>query len=133
MITGIGTDIVEIQRIKDAVERNGERFLKRVFTEQEIAYCYKKKDPYPHLTARFAAKEAVIKALSSEGREEGAGRGLKIPNLKNIEILNHPFGKPFVNIISGKLFNDKSSVIHITLSHEKSHAIATVILERTRE
>lgn len=68
MIVGIGTDIVEISRIKNAVAKWGERFLRKIFTENEISYCYKKKDPFPHLAVRFAAKEAVIKALSTEDR-----------------------------------------------------------------
>jgi len=65
MICGIGTDIVDVGRIRKAVERWGDRFLKRVFTEAEVVYCLAKANPYPHLAARFAAKEAVMKALSS--------------------------------------------------------------------
>ncbi len=122
MIHGIGTDIVEISRIKDAAEKWGDRFLKRVFTENEIAYCYKKKDPYPHLAVRFAAKEAVIKASSSL-----RSRRLEF---SAIEILNEPSGKPFVNInFRDEIFKSEFS-IHLTLTHERSYAIATVVLER---
>ncbi|MDI6801425.1 MAG: holo-ACP synthase [Thermodesulfovibrionales bacterium] len=132
MILGIGTDIVEISRIKDAVEKWGERFLKKIFTENEISYCYKKKNPFPHLAARFAAKEAFIKALSTSAHKtQSAERGLKFANLKNIEVLNQPTGKPFINLL-GSLktsFHD-TFIIHITLTHEHNYAVATVVLER---
>ncbi|BCB96145.1 holo-[acyl-carrier-protein] synthase [Dissulfurispira thermophila] len=125
MIVGIGTDIVEISRIKHAVEKWGKRFLKKIFTEKEISYCYRKKDPFPHLAVRFAAKEAVIKALSSEDR------GIKIGNLRSIEILNHPTGKPCINLLENlEAFFEDKFIIHLTLSHERSYAIATVVLER---
>ncbi len=132
MIHGIGTDIVEIKRVRDAVGKWGERFLKKIFTENEISYCYKKKDPFPHLAVRFAAKEAVVKALSNSAHKaQSAERGLKFANLKNIEVLNQPTGKPFINLL-GSLkasFHDKF-IIHLTLTHERSYAIATVVLER---
>jgi len=139
MIYGIGTDIVEIIRIKDAVEKWGERFLKKIFTENEISYCYKKKDPFPHLAVRFAAKEAFIKAISlsvtSQESEVSSknteDRPIKISNLKNIEILNHPSGKPFISLSRNlKLSFSDDFIIHLTLSHERSYAIATVVLER---
>lgn len=127
MIYGIGTDVVEIKRIKDAVQKWGIRFLRKIFTENEISYCYKKKDPYPHLAVRFAAKEAVIKALSPEGRSQKVESRI---NFKDVEILNYPTGKPFINIHNSKLINLNSFIIHLTLSHERSCAIATVVLER---
>ncbi len=124
MIYGVGTDIVEIKRIKDAVEKWGEQFLKRIFTENEIAYCCKKKDPFPHLAVRFAAKEAVIKAISSEDRL------IKIGNFKNIEILNHPSGKPFIKIHTSHFpLLTSHFIIHLTLTHERNYAVATVVLE----
>lgn len=132
MIHGIGTDIVEIKRIKDAVQKWGERFLRKIFTGNEISYCYKKKDPYPHLAVRFAAKEAVIKALSNSAHKaQGVERVLKFANFKNIEVSNHPTGKPFINLLGGlkASFHDKF-IIHLTLTHERSYAIATVVLER---
>ncbi|MEW6738781.1 MAG: holo-ACP synthase [Nitrospirota bacterium] len=132
MIYGIGTDIVEIKRVRDAVEKWGERFLKKIFTESEISYCYKKKDPFPHLAVRFAAKEAVIKALSnSEHKAQSKEHGLKFANLKNIEILNQPTGKPFINLLGNlKTYFQDKFIIHLTLTHERSYAIATVVLER---
>lgn len=148
MIYGIGTDIIEIKRIKDAVEKWGERFLNKIFTKNEIAYCCKKKDPFPHLAVRFAAKEAVIKAISLEDRGQktdglprtgtpvsktfwgGDDRPIKIANFRNIEILNHPTGKPFINLLGDlkESFQDKF-IIHLTLTHERSYAVATVVLE----
>lgn len=121
MIYGIGTDIVEISRIRDAVEKWGERFFKKIFTDSELSYCHKKKDPFPHLAVRFAAKEALIKALSNtEDRV----------NVKDIEVLNHPSGKPFIKILNSKLLTLNPFIIHLTLTHERSYAIATVVLER---
>ncbi|MBF0328336.1 MAG: holo-ACP synthase [Nitrospirae bacterium] len=118
MIFGIGTDIVEISRIKSSVEKWGETFLNRVFTSAEIAYCSKNKNPYPCFAARFAAKESVIKAFG----------GLSdIGSLKNIEILNESSGKPYVNILQSI---DSGMNIHLSISHEKGHAIASVVLER---
>lgn len=132
MIYGIGTDIVEIKRVRDAVEKWGDRFLKRIFTGNEISYCYKKKDPFPHLAVRFAAKEAVIKALStSEHKTQSTERGLKFANLKNIEVLNQPTGKPSINLMrSLKTYFQDKIIIHLTLTHERNYAIATVVLER---
>lgn len=132
MIHSIGTDIVEINRIRDAVEEWGERFLKKIFTENEVSHCYKKRDPFPHLAVRFAAKEAVIKALSSVAKgQRTEDRIIKISNFKEIEVLNYLSGKPFINLHGGlkESFEDKF-IIHLTLSHERSYAIATAVLER---
>lgn len=65
IVLGLGTDLVDVERIRRSHERHGERFLKRVFTAEEQAYCLSRPDPYPHLAARFAAKEAVSKAFST--------------------------------------------------------------------
>lgn len=128
MIYGIGTDIVEIGRIKDAVEKWDDRFLKKIYTDKEIAYCYTKKDPFPNLAARFAAKEAFIKALANDSYESGVLHS-KTLNFKAIEILNHPNGKPYI-VSPDAALKGESLLVHVTLSHERSHAIATVILER---
>ncbi len=142
MIYGIGTDIVEIQRIRNAVERWGEFFLKKLFTEKEVMHCYKRKDPYPHLAVRFAAKEAVIKAISPAVRSQESGLSsqnaedmpVKISNLKHIEIVNHPTGKPFINLLGNlKLSLSDDFVIHLTLTHERNYAVATVVVETKPE
>lgn len=65
MVTGVGTDIIEIERVARAAQKSGERFLNRVFTAEELAFCLQRRDPWPCLAARFAAKEAVFKALGT--------------------------------------------------------------------
>ncbi len=121
MIFGIGTDIVEIDRIRQAVERWGDRFLRRVFTEQEIALCYGRKDPFPGLAARFAAKEAMIKASR-----------VSLP-YRDIEIVRGGTGSPSIALrgtAPALLGKEECLLIHLSMSHERSHAVATVVLER---
>ena len=122
MIRGIGTDIVEIDRIREAVNKWGEKFLKRIFSRQEIDYCFFKRDPFPHLSARFAAKEATIKAMS----------GL-IPHIfiSDVEVSNEPSGRPYIVLNEGLTSALSSNVVlHLTMTHERSHASATVIAEQ---
>jgi holo-[acyl-carrier protein] synthase len=114
----IGIDIIEIPRIKAAIARQGEDFLKRVYTEAEIkAYRWK----LPSLAVRFAAKEAVIKAL---GKTTAGAR------LKDIEILADDKGKPLVNLY-GEAQNQAKALgldeIAVSLSHSKEYAIAIAI------
>ena len=123
MIYGVGIDLVKIARMKQVVERWGQRFLERVFTKGEIAYCYEKKEPYLSLAVRFAAKEALIKAMGST-----------VPvSLTDIEVMNIETGKPLLKI-QGKLedyFKEKSIIkIHLSLSHEHEYGIACVVLEQ---
>lgn len=123
MIYGIGIDLVKIERMKQAVDKWGEKFLRRVFTETEINYCYGKSYPYTSLSVRFAAKEALIKAI---------GGAAAIP-LTDIEVVNNKNGKPAIKA-KGKLeeFFRENSVhnAHLSLSHEKDYGIASVIIER---
>lgn len=122
MIYGIGIDLVKIQRMKEAVEKWGEKFLERIFTESEITYCYERKEPYLSLSVRFAAKEALIKAIGSE-----------IPvSLTDIEILNYENGRPSIKVKDKleEFFNEKGiKNYHLSLSHEKEFGIACVVLE----
>lgn len=109
----IGTDIIEINRIRDAIESGGSSFLDRVYTKREQEYCESRKSAkYQHYAARFAAKEAIYKAISSE---------IKIQSWKDIEILNEKTGKPQVMI-----YNKKSNV-EVSISHCKNYATATAI------
>ncbi len=124
MIKGIGIDIVEIDRIKEAVQRWRHKFLEKVFNNSEISYCYKRKNVFQCLAGRFAAKEAFIKALSDS---EAWGRA---PNLKDIVILNHPSGKPYITV-PGEL--PEQYDISLTLSHERHYAVAMVILESAKK
>ncbi len=123
MIYGIGIDLVKIERMKAVADKWGKKFLERVFTENEISYCYERKEPYLSLAVRFAAKEALIKAIGSE---------IYVP-LTEIEVMNFENGRPAIKAI-GKLekFFKKKSIkyCHLSLSHEKEYGIACVVLER---
>lgn len=123
MIYGIGIDIVKIERMREVIEKWGDKFLERVFTENEIVYCYRKRTPYLSLSVRFAAKEALIKAIGSE-----------VPvSFTDIEVVNAGTGKPFL-IIKNKLqdfFTSKQiKTAHLSLSHEHDYGVACVILEQ---
>ncbi len=113
MIYGIGIDLIEIERIRKAIETHP-KFLERIFTEKEREYCFRFKNPYEHFAGRFAAKEATFKAL---GHRLG---------WKDVEILNEHSGKPILSI---KNLNKELSA-HLSLSHNKDTASAVVILER---
>ena len=123
MIAGTGVDIVEISRIKQAAKKWSDRFLKRIFTAKELEYAHGKSIPFQHLAARFAAKEAVLKAIgdSTIHRIEWV----------NVEILNDEHGKPVVNL-SGqakKIKQEKNiSNIIISMSHTRTYAVANAII-----
>jgi holo-[acyl-carrier protein] synthase len=120
-----GVDIVEIDRIKNSFKTCGEAFRDKVFTENEISYCEKRKSAmYESYAARFAGKEAVSKAFGT-----GIGESIK---WKDIEIINNEAGKPFVILSDGVEKNFKrlkGMNISISLSHCKSYAVAYAILE----
>ena len=127
MIKGIGTDIIEIHRIKKATERYSDRFLNRIFTKNEQGYCLSHRDPTPRLAGRFAAKEAILKAI-------GSGLRTNISWL-DIEIINNQEGKPEV-YLSEKLkkllsFDTKSLSIQISISHCHDYATAFAIITAT--
>lgn len=123
IIYGIGIDIVDVSRIEAAAKKWGNRFLRRVFTETELTYCFKKAGPYTSLAARFAAKEAFIKALQAD---------VVIP-LRDIETLNNEKGVPSIRLYGRAIEVYKKSVregtIHLSLSHDRNLAIAFVIIE----
>lgn len=115
-----GTDIIEIDRIKESIETLGERFLNKVFTKKEIEYCESKKiQKYQHYAARFAAKEAVLKAISQllESKFD--------IEWKEIEILNDEDGRPYANILKKGINIDN---IDISISHCKTYAVASVVV-----
>ena len=124
MIVGTGVDLCEVQRIRRAAERFGRRFLERVFTPREIAYAERKASKYERYAARFAAKEAGMKAIGTGWR-----RGVR---WKDFEVVNLPTGKPTL-VFHGKAaeFAEKLGVRHVALSltHTKETALAHVILE----
>ena len=114
-----GVDIIGISRVKESIESLGERFINRVFTEKEIEYCESKKNQkYQHYAARFAAKEAVFKALSWKLEDKYA------ICWKDIEVVDDKQGRPSLNII-GMNLNDIEN-IDISLSHCKEYAVANV-------
>lgn len=123
MIYGIGNDIIEVARIQKALEKNN-GFKEKVFSQREISACEAKAHKYQSYAARFAAKEAFMKALGT-GWAEGIA-------WSEIEILNHESGAPYINLLAEKkylaLVREKF-VIHVSLSHLKEYAIAEVILE----
>ena len=119
-----GTDITEISRIKDAMEikQSGERFKTEIFTEKEIEYCESKRNAkYEHYAARFAAKEAIYKAISCllEDKYE--------ISWQNVEILNKEDGKPYV-VFHDTKFEDRIKSIDISISHSKDNAVANVVV-----
>lgn len=122
MIYGIGIDIVKIDRLREVAGRWGNRFLKRVFTEVEIAYCFERKDPYLSLAVRFAAKEALIKAIGPDAPV----------SFSDVEIENDSSGRPFIRL-KGRLrefFEDRGlKGVHLSLSHEKEFGVASVVIE----
>ena len=121
MIIGIGTDIIEVERVARAISK--EAFKKKVFSEREIAYCESQKKE-ESFAARFAAKEAFFKALGTGWRNE--------MEITEVEIINNELGKPEI-ILSGKVlavFNEMGGKkVHVSLSHIKNTAIAYVIIE----
>jgi len=124
VIFGVGTDVVEIARIQQALDRFGEKFAKRVLCEPELARYHRHKLPANYLAKRFAAKEAFTKAL---------GTGIKSPaNWHGVWVVNLPSGKPELRFSDPlrKLLDAKGiSRAHLSLSDEKAMAFATVILE----
>lgn len=122
MIAGIGTDIVEVERIKRAIEK--EALKQKAFSVREIEYCDKDKSGESY-AARAAGKEAFFKALGTGWRDK--------MGINEVEILNDELGKPFIEL-SGetlKVFQRKGGGrIHISLSHSKENAVAFVIIEQ---
>ncbi len=122
-VIGIGVDIVETARIQHSLDRFGERFLHRVFTQGEIDYCQSMKYPARHLAARFAAKEAASKAF-------GTGIG-KAMGWRDIDVHREASGQPFIILAGGAklLAAERGITVWTSLSHTEHHAVATVLLE----
>ncbi len=114
MILGTGIDVVEVGRIAKAIERWGEQFLNHVFTKEEIAYARKHRYPHQHFAARFAAKEAVLKAFGDNAHI----------SWKDISIMNDKYGRPVCHYRK-KTFKNK---ILISLSHTQNYAVASAII-----
>ena len=124
MIRGLGIDLIPVRRIEEVVERRGERFLKRILTPGELQYCARHPEPARHWAARFAAKEAAMKALGT-GWNVGVG-------WKTIEVVNLASGQPTL-VLSGKAIEVArtlgASTTHVTLAHDGAYAVACVVLD----
>lgn len=121
-ILGIGTDITECLRIAQMIERHGELFVDRVYTSEEIHYCQQRKQATQHFTGRWAAKEAVLKAIGTGWR-----RGI---SWRDIEVQNEPGGRPSIILRGGaKEVADRDGIteVLISISHCRSHATAHAV------
>jgi holo-[acyl-carrier protein] synthase len=116
MIYGTGVDITEVSRLRRAVEKWGDSFLNRIFTSDELRVARTRAAVFQHLAGRFAAKEAVFKAL-----------GNKTLSFKDMEIMNDAEGKPVCRIRNGK---GKGVDVHVSISHVKSYAVANAIITK---
>jgi holo-[acyl-carrier protein] synthase len=124
-IYGIGTDIVECLRIAQMIERHGELFITRVYTEHEIEYCQSRKQATQHFAGRWAAKEAVLKALGTGWR-----RGI---SWRDVEIRNERSGSPTVALRGGArdyMEQQKISEVLVSISHCRTHATAHAVALR---
>lgn len=125
MIRGVGTDIIEIERMRRVLKRQGKRFMEKLFTADEQAYCLRHADSAPQFAARFAAKEAVVKAL-------GVGFGPDVQWL-DIEIRHDQQGKPVV--VFSKKIDEKFShpSIYLSISHCRAYATAFAVWSLSKE
>ncbi len=126
MIYGIGIDLIQVRRVEEALGRWGDRFRNRVYTSGEIEYCLRKKNPSPNFAARFAAKEALVKALGI-GMRQGV-------HWKNIEVARGPFGQPTLKLngAAGEILKrEKITGIFVSLTHDHDYGSAIVVLEKS--
>ncbi len=126
LLVGLGADLVDVDRIRGVAERQGERFLARVFTDEERAYCFGMKEPHKHLAARFAAKEAVSKAFTT-----GIGAEL---GWKSISVYHGERKEPLVRLDEkGTALLTQVGATHVllTLSHTDTAAMAVAALVKT--
>lgn len=116
MIIGSGVDITEVRRMRQAVERWGDDFLKRIFTKKELTYAQTRTSLYQHLAGRFAAKEAVFKAV-----------GDKNLSWQDVQVFNDKEGRPYCLITDGQ---EKRLRVHVSISHVKTYAVAAAVAEK---
>jgi holo-[acyl-carrier protein] synthase len=124
MVIGMGTDLIETRRVQESIDRFGERFLERIFTAGEIAYCMRKKNAAESFAARFAAKEAGAKALGT-----GISRGV---SWKEFEVKREASGKPTLSL-SGRAAELAGMMgirrVELSLTHSRELAMAVVLVE----
>lgn len=125
MVLGTGIDIIEIERIQQSVEKLGDQFLNKIYTPLELNYCLKKINKYQHLAARFAAKEAIYKALNSIVNFDFGWH--------DVEIFNEPNGLPIVRL--GEKFSpflSEGKEIKISMSHSRDYVACVAIAYSTK-
>lgn len=126
MVLGIGIDIIEIHRIKESIDKYGESFLRKIYTQLEIDYSLSRKNKYQHLAARFAAKEAIYKALSSDTD--------KVYSWQDIEIFNEVNGLPKVKFYGElKDYLSDGKEIKISMSHSDNYVTCVAIVYSTND
>jgi holo-[acyl-carrier protein] synthase len=121
-IVGIGVDVVDVKRMKVVLDARGSSLIKKLFTESEIAYCMSKKNSHEHYAARFAAKEAVSKAMQTGWSGKFRWR--------DVEVINNPSGAPKVilhDFVAQQLVKCR---VHISLSHTENTVVAFAIIEK---
>ena len=126
MLIGLGADLIEVERVRGVLERQGPRFLERVFTEEERAYCSGMAHPHKHYAARFAAKEAVSKCFTT-----GIGAEL---GWRSVSIYHGPRNQPLVRLDekgTALLAAVGGTHVMVTLSHTESHALAVAAIIRS--
>lgn len=125
ILVGLGADLIEVERVRGVLERQGRRFLERVFTEEEQAYCASKAHPHKHYAARFAAKEAVSKCF-------GTGIGAEI-GWRSVSVYHGERQQPLVRLddrARALLRQVGATDVHLTLSHTETLALAVAALVR---
>ena len=126
MVLGIGIDIIEIERIKESVDKYGENFLKKIYTKTELDYSLAHKNKYQHLAARFAAKEAIYKALSNDTDQ--------VYSWHDIEIFNEPNGLPKAKLFGQlKDYLNQNKQLNISMSHSHHYVTCVAILSSKNE
>ena len=120
-ILGIGVDVVDVQRMKAVLEKQGKSFLDKVFSDMEVTYCKTRSKPYIHFGARFAAKEAVAKAM----RTGWSGAF----HWRDIEVVNDQSGAPHILLSRDVAKALEQCSVHLSLSHTDNTVVAFVVLE----
>lgn len=123
-IVGLGTDLANVERFRKFIRDEKKALLRRLFTIKEQEYAYRKHDPAPHLAARFAAKEACLKAFGTGWRD-----GIR---WKDIEVVQNELGQPrleFSGRVAEMSLEKQIKMVHLSYTHDGEYAVATVILE----
>ncbi|NQT82508.1 holo-ACP synthase [bacterium] len=125
MVHGVGIDIIEVERIRKAIVKYGERFIRRVFTPNEIAHCTGKADTYLRYAARFAAKEAAFKALRVQWR-----KGMRWLDFETLGTESTPPSLRLTGGAASMLQEAEVSALHLSISHDRHYAVAVVVAEK---